>query len=32
VSAGDRVVITAGRSTMWDKGTTDLVWVTTVKR
>jgi pyruvate kinase len=31
VSAGDRVVITAGRSTMWNKGTTDLVWVTTVK-
>lgn len=32
VSTGDRVVITAGRSTMWGKGTTDLVWVTTVKR
>ncbi|MDJ0785000.1 MAG: pyruvate kinase [Desulfosarcinaceae bacterium] len=32
VAPGDRVVITAGRSTMWGKGTTDLVWVTTVKK
>jgi pyruvate kinase len=32
VNTGDRIVITAGRSTMWGKGTTDLVWVTTVKR
>jgi pyruvate kinase len=32
VAPGDRVVITAGRSTMFGKGTTDLVWVTTLKR